>query len=470
MGVRDTITSAIDSARTTVSEKLSPSAQFKNFRSGISTLRHGSEFINDIFNDEQMDPHAEMRQTFRMMYDDIRVRRTAQLKALLILGRDITVETSDDATKEFFDNTVIPKLRQPLETAAIHAVGIGNGHIEVARGEQTGVPKDFKQLTRPHKMYNRYESDDWTVTGYVAEALRKNYRDDDRYETVTVPAGEQRSKQVTGTLYDEKNIIHLTTGTSVLPGYGRSTWASGIDDYKMKREFMRAQALIARHKSMPRKAFVFNDQSDNPGISDPGATAPQDQQQQRERKLSNMEPDENPVFQNVELDIMDYSYTPKQTENDATIDQLGKNLTSPVPSFVSEPGETNRATAAEERPVIQMEFASIRQSWEAEINPVLQEIAAANGYDADVSIRFGDFDFPTREQKIQETLKLWNDGLLTMQQVADRLPIEFEPAEDVRDAYEFELDRNQDPFAGLQQKLDDVTSVDPEEIDEALDR
>jgi len=468
MGVREKLSATVDAIRSTASEKLDPTAQFQRFSQGIGKLKHG-EFVNDIFNDEILDQHAEMRQTYRMMLNHIKARRAVEMKAQLMLGNNLSVETDDDATKEYFDEQVIPDLRGPLQTAATNAVMTGNGHAEVKRGEQTGVPKGFEEMTRPHKVYNVYEDGSgFEIEGYVQEAFKKNVSGTD-FETYTVLAGEQRHRQVTGTKFPADNVIHLQVGSSPMPGYGRSIWCSGIDDYKVYRELMRAQALIARHKSTPRKAFVFNSRDDNPAIDQPGATDPGNVKQQREAKLDSMRPDENPVFHNLELDIQDYSYDAKRQQIQGVMNELNKNMTSGAPSFVTDPGETNRATAAEERPMFQMEVASTRERWRQQIDPILQEMAEAKGLDDSVRISFGEFDFPTRDQKIDEILTLWNDGLLTMQQVADKLPVEFDVDPDVGDAYEWELDRGDDPFADLQQKIDDVQGADRETIETVID-
>lgn len=449
MSIKQRLKATTQSVLSSSSETLSASQQFQNARSGNFSLK-ASEFISDILDDTKNTPHDEMRDTYRMISNDIQVSQSLTKKALLVMGRQLTVESDDDETIEHFEQEVIPEFRQPFLVAARNALGAGNGHVEVKRGEQTGVPMGFEEMSRPHKVYNVYAEDSMDVVGYIQESFRSNTG-----QKFQVLVSDRNKRTVRGQPFEKDDIIHLRVGSSAMPGYGRSDFQSGLDDYKISREMKRSQGIIARHKMNPRKAFVFNEDSDNGGgIDEPGDTSQDTIRRERENKLSNLGEEENPVYHDLELDVIDYSYDPNIGENQEVLEKLSRDLTSPVPQFLTHASDSNRSTSRESMNVTQMELASIRERWRSQIDPIFQEIAEAHGLDEDVSVKFGEFNFPTRDEKTTETLQMWTSGVLTLGQTVNRLPFEVEVKEEFEDKYEFELDRNTNPLESIQKQVD----------------
>jgi len=464
MGIGNRIKSTFNTAKKAVTtEELDVSQQFANYASGQFTLRT-SEFISDIFGDQRNTPHEEMREGWRMLQNDIQISQSVSKKNLLIWGREITVDTDDDRTKEVFDNEIIPMFKQAAITGGEHSVGIGNGYIEVVRGEQTGVPTGFEEINRPHKVYPQY-NDNLEITGYVLESFKET---DDDAETFQVLTSERTTRGITGTRFDKDEIIHLKIGSSAMPKMGRSDFLSAIDDYKISRELKRFQGVAARHKMIPRKAFVFNENNDSTGIDEPGDTSASDIRKERQQQLNNLDEDENPVFHDLELDVKDYSYDPKMPQAQEVLEKMSRDMTSPLPQFLSHASDSNRSTSRESKNVLQMELSAVRQAWAAAINPVFQEIAAAKGLDTDVTIQFGDFTFPTRDEKTDEVMDMFQSNMLTLGQAVDRLPFDIDVAPEYEDKYNFELDTGGNPFDQLGQKLDDIENIDQEDIQELM--
>lgn len=462
MGAIKKVKSTVNKALNRSKEDLSASQQFIRSLTGSFSLEHG-EFTKDIFGDERNTPHEEKRDAWRMMQNDIQVAQSVSKKALLILGRELTVDTDDEDTKEFFDQEVIPKLRKPLLVAARNAVLTGDGHVEIIRGEQSGVPVDFEEMLRPHKIYNMYADNSMDVVGYLQESFREN-----KGESFKVLVSERNTKRKKGSVFQADDIIHLTIGNSTMPGYGRSDFMSGLDDYRVSRELKYAQAKTARHKTIPRKAFLFNEQDQSSGIDEPGSTANSDTRRERENELNNLRWDENPVFHDIDLDIKDYSYDPNMTGYQEVLTKLSKDLTSPLPEFVNNHSGGNRVPSRQPMNLLQMELSSIRQGWKTEIDEVLQEIAKARGYDENVTVKFGDFSFPTRDEKTDEVMDLFSSNIITLGQAVNRLPFEVEVPPEYEDKYNFELDTGGNPFDQLGQKLDDMKNVDQKELNEVL--
>lgn len=473
MGIGNRIKSSIQkvtskaniSGDNTSKEDLSVGQQFAQFASGSFSLRT-SEFITDILGDSRNDPHDEMRDGWRMMQNDIQVSQSISKKNLLLWGREITVDTDDDDTKEYFDQNVIPKFKESAITAGRHATGVGNGYIEVVRGEQTGVPVNFQEINRPHKVFPQFsEKGQMEINGYVLESFRETDPNADTYKVLT---SERTTRRITGTKFEKDNIIHLKTGNSAMPKMGRSDFLSGLDDYKINRELKRFMGVSARHKMIPRKAFVFNENEDSSGINEPGSTSTSELRQERQQQLNNLDADENPVFHDLELDIQDYDYDPNMPQASEVIEKLSRDMTSPLPQFLSHASDSNRATSRESKNVLQMELSAIRQRWAAQINPVFQEIAKARGLDENVTIEFGDFSFPTRDEKTKEVMDMFQNNMITLGQAVQRLPFDVDVAPEFEDRYNFELDTNDNPFDQLGQKLDDIENVDSEDLQELM--
>lgn len=456
MGLKHRISSAVSKVSNTSTEELSPSQQFQNFRNGSFGLKFG-EFISDLLGDERLEPHDEFRQGWRMMQNDIQIAQSVSTLNLLTWGREITVETEDEATKEYFDQEILPKFKEAAMVAGRNAWGTGNGHIEVIRND-VGVPVDFMEMDRPHKVYNQYSEDSWEVEAYIQEAFRYN-----KGETFQVLKSDQSTKRVKGFKFPADDIIHLKTGNGTMPGYGRSDFLSAIDDYKIARELKRFQGVSARYKMDPRKVFVFNETEDSTGIDDPGSTADGRTRKEREATIDNLGKNEVAHFHDVELDIKDYSYDAKMPEAQQVLDKLSRDMTSPLPQFLSHASDSNRATSRESKNVLQMQISSTRQRWKSQINPVLQEIAEARGLDTDVELEFGDFTFPTRDEKTKEVQDLFRNNMITLGQAVQRLPFDVEVAEEYEDMYYFELDTNDNPFDQLGQKLDKVKDKEIEQ-------
>jgi hypothetical protein len=279
---------------------------------------------------------------------------------------------------------------------------------------------------------------------------------------------ERTTKTVRGRRIPAEDIIHLKVGSGAMPGLGRSSFLSAIDDYKISRELKNFQGIAARHKMNPRKAFVFNENNSSSGIDEPGTTASSEKQKERQQELNNLDHDENPVFNDVELDILDYDYDPQMPQAQEVLEKLSRDMTSPLPQFLSHASDSNRATSREAKNVLQMELSAQRHVWSSAINPVLQEIAEARALDSNVTIKFGDFTFPTRDERTKEVMDLFSSNLLTLGQAVDQIPYDVDVPDELRNQYNFELDTGENPFDQLGQKLDDIGEVDEEKLEQVM--
>jgi len=398
----------------TSDETLSPSSQFKSFLMGSNALQN-SEFMTDIFNTDIEDPHSDMRDAFKMQHTNPDLAAALSTRANIIIGRNLSVESDDEDTVEFFENEVLPELKKPLRTGVQFMGLMGNGYIEVIR--QNGVPVNFEEVDRPHKFYLDF-GEGFEVTGYV-EDLPSNSRG----KTYDIKYWKGRHKQVTGQRFDEDEMLHLTEGNSVVPKYGRSVYMSAIDDHKINREIMRSLGVIAKQKSIPRKIINVNtaggDAFDEPGS--PNTSVGQNAQKGIEQQLSSLDDYENLITHNKDISVEDYSYDTNIEGLQNVTTELQRSITSGMPGYITHPQDSNEATAKIEKPTFYLEVESVRENVADTVNPVLQEIAEANGYDTDVTLEFGEFDFPIEKEKKERAVDQWMKGVITLNEARKEL-------------------------------------------------
>lgn len=437
MAIREKISGAASKANpfNTSKEQMSAGNQFAAMRAGSMSLK-GGEFIDDIYNEEILTPHEEMRAGYRMLHNDPQVASAIGTRVDLIMGRKLGVKTDDDATQEYFNEEVMPKLKQPLRNALRDMSITGNGFVRIIRGQNTGVPMDFEEVQRPHKVYIKFKENSFEIDKYIIET-----RGTQKGETFDVRYYDGRRKTVRGISVDSEDMIHFREGSGVVPKYGRSDFLSAVDSYKIKREMMRSQAVIARQKSIPRKLVKINGEEGGGNVDVPQSGTTDEQKQQVESELSKMSDYQNPILYDTEVEVEDFDYDPSIGENQDVIKQLSKEIVSSMPQYLTNPEDSNRATAKEEKQTIQLRMSSVRDNVSAEVNTVLQEVAEENGYDTKVGIQFGDFDFPTREEKLENAQILFSKGVITRNEARNMLDIE-------------EVGEEQDGFA------DDVTDQD----------
>lgn len=417
-------------------------SQFAAMKAGSMNMKRG-EFVNDIYNEEILTPHEEMRAGYRMLHNDPQVASAIGTRVDLIMGRELDIDTEDDSTRDYFNEEVMPKLKQPLRNALRDMSITGNGYIRIIRGKNTGVPMDFEEVQRPHKVYIKFKENSFEVDKYIIKTrgTQKGKKFDVRYY-------DGRRKTVRGIAVDSEDMIHLREGSGVVPKYGRSDFLSGVDSYKIKREMMRSQAVIARQKSIPRKIIKVNGEDKDSNVDLPETDANVDDKQEVEAQISSMSDFENPIFYNTDIEVEDFDYDPKTGENQDVIKMLSKEIVSSMPQYLTNPEDSNRATAREEKQTVQLRMSSVRDVVSAEINSVLQEIAEKNGKSTDAAISFGSFDFETREEKLENAHTLFTNGVITRNEARQRLDME-------------EVDEEQDGFA------DDVTDQEIGSNDDA---
>lgn len=402
------------------------------------------DFINDIYNDDKLTPHKEQKEVAKMMRTNPYIYNRVTVEADSIIGKGIGFKTDDPKTQQFFERQIKPKMKNAIREQAENYAGKGNGYVEVIR-DGKDVPINFEPIARSEKMYIDF-SQGWTVEGYVLQMPRKHSED-----SYTVPYTGRSTRTIHGVRFEENEIIHAKKGVSQLPPYGRSGLASAIDDYKVNREATRSKAMAAKFKTAAKKIIEVS--------TGDGSPANENETKDVRNKLEGSSDAENVLLGNKRVEIKDLDYNIPQLNLEQMLESTEKAMTQGMPSYASHGDVTNYAVAKEEGKLwylrIQAEREDLKEAW----NPVLQEIAEARGLDPEVELEFGAFDFPTRDQEVEEGQKMFKAGIATLNEAREKAGLKpLDDEEEIGDGFKWELDAGSDnPLEdAMQQKLDEM--------------
>lgn len=399
----------------------------------------GDNFLKNIYQDKILTPHEEMWECEKIYRENAFVVSAIQILKDIILGNKLSVETDDEATREwwerYFENT---KFKQALGEAIENFLKVGNGYIEkVYNGRQ--IPSMFYPVARAWAIWILKEG---KRKRYIEE-LPKGYRGENVQNfKVSYSKYDIAQRMIRGIEY-KNPLLHLKYGISHVPEYGRSPLASAINDATILKEIERAMAVISRYKAIPRKLLNLKNH-DGTGVN------PKVLQNIIEylNSLSDME---NPVIGGVEADVKDLSYSSAGINFSVMIDYLKRKLTSAfAPDFYVHGDITTYAVALEQKNLFYLRVMAIRQMIAQPINEMMEEIRTAinltprTDRDKDfvvlhpATIKFGEFDFDTKAEERINALNMWNAGLITLNEARVRMGLD-EIEDEMGEAYKWEL-------------------------------
>lgn len=428
----------IKEAFTTSESDTSHRLDMKSFIQGghrAGTTQYGS--IRGIYSGRERSPHDEMEVCTEIYKRDPVIVEASQLLTNAILGRDLNIEHEDDEVEIFLNQNVLSKLREPLREGIENMVVKGNGYIEVVRDSQ-GTPIDFKTVPRAEDMFVDYGRG-FEVTRYIKEMPRQM-----DYDSHSIAYPTQRKRLVHGIEFEPNEIIHLKYGTSFNPIYGRSGLASAIDSGRILHELERDMAVLARWKSI---GYKFNNITDEDGepIGD-------EEWKNLKQQIQNREQFEDMFVSGKKIEKTDMSYQGEFANLQPGIEYIKQKITGVLaPSFYIHGSETNYAVAKEQKNSYYLSVQALREQINV-VNQVINEIVEARFQtDQRANLVFGDFDFATREDKVEETRQMWNDGLITIGQAKEMFPNDISDKIEIpegipEDAYKFELTDTSPPL------------------------
>lgn len=425
-------------------------------------LAHGGlsqQFLSDIYSDEILTPHNEMKECVDMYHTNSFIVTGVEALRDILLGREISFVSTDDETQEYFEKWAIDSdFFRYLPEAVENYVKVGNGYMEPLPGERSGLPRKWLPVPRACYIWCVREIHDHAemVKGVTRtkkverthywEEVPNYYRNDDA-QRVNVSYDRWGTRMYSIRAVDlGYNLLHLKWGVGHVPMYGRSPLASSVSDGKVLREIERAMAVIARYKAIPRKVVTVN-----PPPNSVQSTVSLDRIIQYWNGMSDLE---SPIFKNVDINIQDLSYAGQEPQFQALVDYLKSKITSTlIPSYYIHGDVTRYAVALEQKNEFNLVCESRRKDIGSPIDDFLQwyvekfnstpddlRMSSEMGLElsGDVHIEFGEFDFPTRRELVSEATLQWNSGGMTLNEYREALGLD--PVEgDFGDAFKYEL-------------------------------
>ena len=375
------------------------------------------KFITDIYSEKLLTPHAEMTECRRITLTNPRADSAKDTLADIILGDRITVSSEDEKTVEFFDQWMDEtKFRPALKLAVRNYIAVGPGYIEMNRfisGPRRGEVGEFSEVEYPELIYKEMNPEQNKIIRYIKEVERgveppAGARD---FTFKYTPTGEM--KTIFGVEIPPEKLLHIAYGGGP---YGRSPFASAINDEKVVREQKRAAAVMARFKAVPKK-FVSLLNSDGTSISSI-------ERDETLRSISNLEDFENPIV-NKKVEAVDMSYGGREINMVPMMEKLEKNVTNPaIPSFYSDADATNYAVSGDQKEILFLRVGDRREEIGDVINPLLRQIAEAHGLDKNVKLKCGKVSLGTESNERKEIVEVYNAGIITLNEARQQLGLE----------------------------------------------
>jgi hypothetical protein len=382
-------------------------------------------FGRDVFKEEEMNPHNEMFRVREMIDNNSFVASALSTYQSVFLGDQITVQSGDESTQEWFMENWLPEsgLTEAIGNggAGEHYKGIGNAYYHVKRGTATGMPKEIELISKPENMWIRKEKDG-SIKDYVLEVDRGeqgNRVNDMDVETYQVSYGGFERHPVQGIRYDKDEIVHVPQGRGQIPPYGRSDLASASSDEKILREIERSYGIMARHKQVPKVMWILKDRLQDGPLKD-------EDFDEIKRQINNLNDTDNPILNgNIEAEKIDYSYGGAEIKMQETIDYLKRKVTAGlIPQALIHGDVSRNAISEDQRAVFFQEVRGDRQTHIKAFKPVLKEVvekAPVGGLSKDVTLEFGELSLNTEQSREQRTIEMWNKGLIDLNEARERL-------------------------------------------------
>lgn len=420
---------------------------------GNQSLRT-SQFISDLFSENILTPHEEMRQAEILYRTNSHVASGVEMLVNVTLG-DKFKATSDDTTQQgitsatFHNDFTMRKIKKPFIEAVEGFWKAGNGYIEILRNKSNQII-GFRAISNPERMYVDYTGN-FRPSCYVLE-MPRNMRGPNIKDHTVNYMGEVYKKQVYGIRFELNEILHLKNGVSHLPVYGRSELASCVNDSKILKELERNSAVIARFKSIAKKILSARSVEE-------GTTIDEESRERVKRDIENSADFENLFLPNVDLDVKDLGYAGQHVDNSNMFNYFSRKVTAPLaPSFYMHGDSTPYSVSRDQKNLFFLKIMNKRDIIKEPIVDLMREMSLARKMSTDIDIEFGNFDFPTKEEKSNMAREQFKDGVITLNEAREILDLEPVPESKdggIGDAYYWELtDKNemQDLFNSMQSK------------------
>jgi len=399
-----------------------------------------SERRKDIFGQEWYNPHEEMAKCRDAYNSNGLISSAVDSLTDFIMGNDLTVQSDDKSTENFFQKIIDDSDPDMFETAregVEQAIKIGNGYIELDFDTINGkrIPTHFYPVPDGSRIY--LNTDPY---GYPLQKERLNpvtlqtekYYDPSEYYILRVPDSFKPTRdmkvktyiltysfstwkeiRIRGIPIHRDKLMHFKWGLSDNGLYGRSFIASILDDHDILKRIEKALGIIAKYKAVPKKLIGPKE----------GEELSPDDADELAMYFQGLEDDENAIV-SKRLDAQDLSYAGKDIQMGTSIDHTRKKIVSGLtPEFLIGYGmDVNKATAGQLMIAFMLRLETKRRLWckqwtkrwiepYRKVYPQLQK----------AKVVFGELDFRSPLEKNNEIRARWQTNQITFNEMRKAL-------------------------------------------------
>ena len=431
----------------------------------------------DIYKQVRMTPHEEMERVMDAADVNTIIEAAAQTATNFILGDEVVFK-SDDIRSRKLVAEYWKSLRGDLvmEDAVSHAVKTGNGYLEAdydpVAYERKGllVPSNLYVVPDPSQMYincdaygnptqkkmlNQHGQEVLVDNNdeYYIQKLEPSARVDNAsyynisYYKAGILAGGQYGLRIFGKPIHRDKLIHFKLGTGKIGLYGRSQFASSLNDNEMLYEMERSIAVLAKYKAVPRKIWSM-------GSKDMPATA--DEVDDFMMYLESLDKEED-VWTNKPVQATDVSYSGGEINLDYAINHVKRKLIAGVAlDFLSGMGQdVNRATASQELIAFILSIYAKRKGFLYEIQRrIIDPFVKYYGLKP-VEVDFAELDFETRSEREARVRQNWTSNMVTLNEMREDMGLPTvdpdTPREHIGDKFfsEVQMEQQAASFGGM---------------------
>ncbi len=407
-----------------------------------SSIGSFKSFNRDIFKQRIMTPHAEMEAIIEAREQNTFFLSAQETSRNFIMGEGVEFESDDDFSKKQVEQ-YWESLGGDLafSTGIGNTISLGNGYVEKDFYDLriTGgilVPSKVYAIADPSQIYiNSDEYGNPLRIKKINQLGEMKYEDDNEEfyiqkvnQSFRHPRARSFSLSYWGggggvytgsllTIYgipiDKRKFTHFRLNVGSVGTYGRSQFASAINDHEMLAAIEKSIATIAKYKAVPRKFYQYGDEK---------MPATDDEIDELIVYLESLEPEEDAIV-NKKVAATDMSYSGGEINLDYAIQHIKKKMVAGVTlDFLSGMGQdVNRATAQQELLAFILAIYSKRKFFlkplqEEYIDPFIKWKGLKP-----VTIKFPVLDFETKSEKENRIRSNWMGNMITLNEMRKQM-------------------------------------------------
>jgi len=432
----------------------------RSFKERVSVVGSFTPFAKDIFNEFILNPHQEMERCVEAYNNNPIFQSAVNTMKDFIKGGGIWAKSDDEDTEKkvqaYLDAINIDDW---IDEVIENTIKTGNGFVEMDLHPESGMPARFYPLTDSSQIYinaDMYgepvkEQRPVNVNGeltmkevplvdefYIQKvAASMKHPKAKWYQLSYVMGSRLHTFRVRGIPLPMQKIIHFKLNRGDCGLYGRSWLAASLNDNEMMKQIEQSIAVIAKHKSVPRKIITYGDK-DLPADSD-----------ELNNFIGYMQTlaKEDDIIINKPVKLESFSYAGGEINLEYALTHIRKKIISGmVPDFMIGFGqETNKATAQVELLSYVLAIYTKRRVFLREIEKrIIEPWLAKKGIISKVWLEFGELELENKTEKSQRVLQLFGSNLITVEQALKMLNISFDGDEELKEKRAFELQQSPD--------------------------